>query len=858
MRINLLLDVIVILFGAAIVVSLLGTVFLVSTNLPTGGDTASHLLYAWTFAKELLPSGHLTAWMPESFTGFPFLSYYFPMPYIVIAILDRVLPFGVAMKLGMFAASILFPGAIWMGSVYLLRLPRSVAIWGVGVALAFLLHEENSIWGGNLLSTLAGEFAYSYGVLFGILSLCAWQRTIATGQRWWLAALLEAATGFSHGFAVLVVGFSTTAFVFDRSNGQRNLVLLFKGHSLAFCLLGGWLWPLLEMHSLTTPDVPTHFAPAWQALLPEPFRLILIGGILALGALALVGLLPSTRSWFTSKSDLLGCLRPAAFMASAALATAALYLAGGLIGLVDFRFFPFVWLCGGLACAWLWGTMLAVLVAQLPGLSRFGLALIQLAAAVTLAGWIAQSIERLPDWGLWNHAGLESKPQWQQLTKLFPALTGQLASPRLLFENNLANSDIGSRSLESLPMFLGGRSVLEGLYQQPALVAPAIYQLQSEVSLHPSSVLTRFPSGQINVAMAAEHMRFFYSNEVLVRSNTMKRLLAESDAFEPSASAPPFTVFRLKDFTSHLVDLPQRPLRWLPMSEWRDQAYRWFRSPERFQSELPVFHNGPPSRIRDREPAPCPGQPLGDGPIHDLVIERHRLRWCTEAVGQPHLVRMAWHLRWHLASKGSVYLAGPGFMLVIPEEPEVVLRYEQTTIGLVGMVASLIAGLILLALVGRSGLNPAHPPILKPSSHWPQDGFALAWLLLLALAGIFFYQNHPERLFAHAREALDRREFTEAAALFERAYRQRRSDSLKAEALFWAAWSYRKAGQAEAALDCYRWLVVGLEDVSLPASLDEANGWPRLVESLKQQFPDRDWTNRLSKDEVSPALSADR
>lgn len=841
------LDAAVVLSGAAILVSLLGPRFLVSTNLPTGGDTASHLLYAWTFAKDLLPAGHLTAWMPESFAGFPFLSYYFPMPYVVIAILDLALPFGIAMKLGMLGASLLLPGAVWMGSVHLLRLPRPVAIWGVAAVLAFLLHEENSIWGGNLLSTLAGEFAYSYGVLLGILCLFAWQRTLATGRLWWLAGLLEAATGFSHGFTMLVVGFSTGAFLFDRSNWRRNLVLLLKGHGLAFCLLGGWLWPLLAMHSLTTPDAPSHFTTVWQALLPPPFRPILIGGLLALGALALIRLTPATRDWIGARAELVEGLRHAAFMASAALVAATLYLSGGLIGFKDFRFFPFVWLCGGLACAWLWGVLLALLAGRMSALPRAGLAILDLAAAVAIAGWIAQSVERLPDWGLWNHSGLESKPQWRQVTRLFPALSGHLDSPRLLFENNLANSDIGSRSLESLPMFLGGRPVLEGLYEQSALTAPAVYQLQSEVSLHPSSPLSRFPSGQIDVAMAAEHMRFFYSNEVLVRSSNMKGLLSESDAFEPAVSAHPFAVFRLKDFETHLVDLPQRPLRWLSLDGWRDQAYRWFGSPERFRGELPVFHDGPPPRISEQTGAVCPGPSLGDGPVHGLVVERHRLSWCTQAVGRPHLVRMAWHPRWRLASKGTLYLAGPGFMLVIPEESRVVIRYGQTGVGRAGLIASLLAVLVLVALLGRWLSHPRARSAVASSTPWPSDRLALAWPLLLVLAGIVLHQNHPERLFASGRAAFENREFAEAGDLFERAYRLRRSDGLKAEALLWATLAYREADQPKAARDGYRRLTARFEGVALPGSLAEDDGLDRLIEQLRARFPERDWTIRLPK-----------
>src|ERR1035437_6078877 len=87
---------------ATIVASVLGIQFLNSSNWPTGGDAASHLLYAWLYAKELLFSGQILPWVPEVFGGMPFLSYYFPLPFIVIALLSKLLGVASAFKWGSF------------------------------------------------------------------------------------------------------------------------------------------------------------------------------------------------------------------------------------------------------------------------------------------------------------------------------------------------------------------------------------------------------------------------------------------------------------------------------------------------------------------------------------------------------------------------------------------------------------------------------------------------------------------------------------------------------------------------------------------------------------------------------------
>jgi len=931
-----LLDLTVLLVGALLVASVLGIQFLLSTNLPTGGDSASHLLYLWTYARELLPQGHITAWMPEVFAGFAFLSYYFPLSFITIAALAQVLPFAPAMKIGMFAAAMLLPGAVWLGSVYLLRLPRAVAIWGVLASLAFLLHEQNSIWGGNLLSTLAGEFAYSYGMLLSVLTMFAWQRSIATGRHWWLAALLEAATGFSHGFALLITGFATAAFLFDRQHFGRNLRLLALGHGLAFFLLAGWLWPMLQMHNLTIPNDALFEITHWQELLPKPMQPVLAAGLVAFLLLFLLHYTQLAKALAPVSPEIIRSQKHAAFMASAALLAGVGFLAGGSIGVANIRFFPFVWLFGGLACGWAWGALLMRLAfmakqspqnrkegghcepdpqarhpgchcgaalaepaihdpgfmdagswpgmtafcmttcsfrlsVALPLVSLWGLRLMSVAAGLALLGWTCAQVVAAPDWGLWNHSGLEAKPQWQRLSQLFPALSGQLDSPRLSFEHDPANNDIGStRTLEALPMFLGGRPVLEGLYMESAPVGPAIYQLQSEVSSHPSSPLARFPSGSLDPDLAASHMNFLYANEVLIRNAATYQAMLANPRFTQVASAEPFVVFKLKEFNSHLVDLvnvAKTPLHWLPQKGWMEASFQWFKSRQKFERELPVFHDGA---------TPNMVPPTTGAHIRDLNMARHRISWHTDAVGAAHLVRMAWHPRWKLTTKGQVYLAGPGLMLVVPEEANVVLEYGHTPVGVAGMVATGLALLILLGLVWRDGMGASRqsglhgsriksgmttksevttPSFTLSGNPWPRHRLAVLWPLLLACAGLWFHQHNPERLYSQAWVLMRANQHLQAAAGFDLAYAARQSDAKKEEALFWAAKAFEQAGQRDAALQRYRQLTLNYHGYWLPeslftqAELEQASGAPAQAQSararLLQEFPNDRWAQRL-------------
>ena len=443
-----LIDGLFVLAAGALVANTLGVAFLNSPNWPTGGDSASHLLYVWLYAEGLLFSGDVLPWVPEVFGGLPFLSYYFPLPFIVIALLSKLLGIAPAFKWGSFLAAMLLPGVVFVASRRWLGFPRVVALLAGAAALAFLLHEQNSIWGGNLLSTLAGEFAYSYGLFFAILAMIAWLRAVQAGRGWIVPALLEAATGFSHGFPLLLVGFSTVFLLFEGGQFRRTFGLIARGHVLAFCLLGGWLWPMLEMHGLTIPNDAAFPLQSWRDLLPAALWPVAAAGLVGLVLL----LAPAVRRRWTPLQ--MGALR---YFASSAGLAALCFIGGDQLGLADIRFFPMVWLLGALVCGWLFGQSLcAIGEAWQPGGRSIAPFMLAAAAVLGLLGWVGQRVSAAPDWALWNHAGLDSKPQWHNLSGLFPALSGGLWSPRLAFEHDPANNDIGStRTLEALPMFLG-------------------------------------------------------------------------------------------------------------------------------------------------------------------------------------------------------------------------------------------------------------------------------------------------------------------------------------------------------------------------------------------------------------------
>lgn len=849
------LDLAFALFAANLVAMTLGIAFLNSPNSPTGGDAASHLLYAQLYADGLLASGHILPWVPEVFGGLPFLSYYFPLPFIVIALLSKPLGLAVAFKWGGFLALMLLPGAAFTASRRWFAFGSLPALFAGLGALAYLLHEQNSIWGGNLLSTLAGEFAYSYGMFFALLALLAWARAIHRGHGWLLAALLEAACGFSHGFPLLVVGFSSAFLLLDglfagsraenRARFWRSFRMLAAGHTLAFCLLGGWLWPMLEMHSLTIPnDASFPLGSAWE-LLPETLRPVYAAGFAGLLLLAV----PAVRRHWQAAS---GQRLVTVYLTGAAALSAVFFLAGDQLGLADIRFFPPVWLLTAIIAGWLAGQALSALIVWL-GAGRGVRLLLAAAATLALLGWFGTKVQKAPDWGLWNHSGLEAKPQWRNLSQLFPVLSGDLWSPRLAFEHDPANNDLGStRSLEALPMFLQHRPVLEGLYMESAVLGPAIYLLQSEISASPSSPLVRFPSGSLDPDFAVRHLNFLHADTILLRSERAKAAIEASGHFERTAVAPPFAVYRLKHFTSALAEVVTQPVQVKSRQDWMQDAFAWFRTRSRFESWLPVYSRDPAALTAQLAQQPA-GAPT---PVAIKSLDRHEMVFATAAVGRPHLIKVAYHPRWQLASQGSLHIGGPGYLLVVPEEAEIRLVYGSTLVGKLGIAASLIAALTALVLLWRGRrLRPLAAP-LPPGglAYWlPIAGL---WLLLAAAAG-YYATFAPERIYAQGWEEMNASRFAAAAERFRLAYDLRKPPAKREEALFWHAKASENAGRRAEALAAYRELIDRFHGFWLPetlytvVTLSRQDGRAAEVEPLarrlNEEYPNNPWTLRLNQ-----------
>jgi hypothetical protein len=215
---------------------------LLRNTTPAGGDMGAHVWGPAYLRDHLLPHGQVSGWSPDWYAGFPAYQFYMVLPSLLIVLLnagihgplalvpaaiavalaglavarrhDRAvciaaaagavlalcfvgLPYGVAFKLITVSGVTTLPIAAYLfGRLSGLRFPTPAVL--AIFTLPFLFYRGFTIYGGNIASTLAGEFAFSMSLSFAVVYLGVVLRGLDTGKHRALAAVLLALTGLCH------------------------------------------------------------------------------------------------------------------------------------------------------------------------------------------------------------------------------------------------------------------------------------------------------------------------------------------------------------------------------------------------------------------------------------------------------------------------------------------------------------------------------------------------------------------------------------------------------------------------------------------------------------------------------------
>ncbi|MFZ3048966.1 MAG: 6-pyruvoyl-tetrahydropterin synthase-related protein [Desulfatirhabdiaceae bacterium] len=697
---------------------------LFSKTISAGGDTASHYYTAQYLRDYLLPKFKISGWCPGNLAGFPMLQNYFPLPFVLMALGSWIIPLQIAFKIVSVLGIFLLPVCTY-GMFRYMKQPFPIPIVGAGLSLLFLFNQGNSMWGGNIPSTLAGEFCYSIGFSLTALWLGLLYRTIQENRPVTACTVLLAVIGFCHGYTLLCAGFFSLFFLTIPGQYGSHLKKLILIHGSAILIMAFWLLPLLANLPHTTKFNMVWLFYTSHQMAKEVFPVIFWPAVAMTIGYSL--------RFMIQKRQNPGILfqTPFPFIWFMILISLGLYFLGYRIGVVDIRFLPFMQFFLVVS-----GAML-IHIARLPQVVQIltsGILVI-----LTLL-WVDSRESYIQHWIRFNTSGFEQKPLWPVFSAVNTSLAGSFQDPRVVYEHSMIHDRAGTtRAFESLPLF-SGRATLEGVYIQASLSDPFIFYIQSELSQTPSTPIPDYSYSRYDLTRGIEHLRLFNVREYIVVEETTRERVKADPNFETIFESMPYTVFRLKQGDFRYVE----PVRFRPVvmktDNWKAVSYRWFRMgdlsvPLIFKDHIdeidrPWFIDSSHSDILN-----LPHEPLqGVAPIKETVREEEIIVEGA-TIGQPLLVKMSYHPNWKVEGADRIYLASPAFMLVIPNSATVRLRYSGSWPENAGLILSLL--IVILSILFH--IQPFH--CLRIGVERIYDSFGVR-LSLVALTVILVFTGY--------------------------------------------------------------------------------------------------------------------
>jgi tetratricopeptide (TPR) repeat protein len=751
-------------------------------TMTAGGDTPSFHRPIQHLKDVLLPAGQPQGFDLGNFAGYAPYHFYFLPPALLVIGLSALVPFHVAFKLTTVLGTLLLPLAT---ALCLRGLGHGfpAAAVGAGMSLLFLFNEGNSMWGGNIPSTLAGEFSHSLAFALAVLFVGQLAAGLESGTRRRRLALLLALVGLTHPVALLNAAITGLFFLLDRQRFAKNLVYLLYVYGVAALLMGFWLLPLLVKLPFATSINWTWSFGSWRELVPPP--LLPLAPLAALDAvLALRGRGPEDRA--------------GRYLLFGLLMSVAAFLNASFLGLPDVRFVPFAQFLVLLLAADLVGRLLRRLpLAALPALA---LVLLTLAGVDRLTGFI-------PGWIRWNYEGVERKTGYTTLAEISDALRGSIRDPRAAFEFSPTYGFMGSmRILESLPR-LAGRATLEGLLLQTPVTSPFVYFMQSQVSERGTSVIPGYAYPDFDIVRGTQRLELFNVRDFVAATRAAQAALDADPRWRRTHTFAPFAVYRLETGDGHYVRVPRFRPALLESPDWKRAFHRWFGSDQALEVPLVAAWSVPwDERAVFLAPGAGPGvpprQPLPADCRVEERIDHLAIEFTTTCPGLPHWLSVSFFPNWTAEGAKGPYLASPAFLMVVPEGPRVRLVWRRRAVDWLG---------IALSLFGVAGLAWARAARPDSARVWTERlGRLQPALLLLLIPAAFLTAWNAARLFGpdyfyrRGYAAFERQRYDEALPEFERAMRLGGAGARAADAAFFRAASLFRSERFEAAREAYQ------------------------------------------------------
>lgn len=662
---------------------------LFSATTTAGGDTGAHHYPAQYLIQELLPHFRLTGWAPGWYAGMPMLTFYFPFPFLLIAILDWFIPYLVAFKivtvLGVFAlpATAYAMGRLW-------RVRKPFPVMAAVFALVFLLMESYSIYGANILSTLAGEFGYMLSFAFVFLFLGTVHRGMEKprfNMLFVLNCLILMALVLSH----IVTTFALVCIVPGLllvNPRWRSLGYLAAVAAVGFALSAFWSLPFAGNLEWTA-----HMA--WNQL--DSINDLLPVQLLPAATLGLVGM-----AYAVARKE--RKLLPLAWITFVTLVLFWVLPDGRLW---NARILPFFYISIHLWAAYGATWLVRPFTVMMRDLFRMrGITARRIyrpLAAIVLGAVIIITSTTAAGWIKWNYSGYEGKDSWTQYHQINEFLD-TLPPGRVMVEHGQKLDEFGTpRAFEIIPYWTD-LDTMEGTLMEASFTAPFHFINQAYLSKEASNAIIGVEYPTLDVRQGITRLQLMNIPYFLTHSPEVNEATLADPRAELLATFGDYNVFRIVGTTGYVEVMKNEPVRVdVSVGEWRDIAVDWYLTENVLDTPI-VLDKGEEAlqqftAITPSEASVPPAVPnQTQGTVTGERLENESLSFDTTAIGEPHWIKVSYFPNWKVEGAEGPYLASPSFMMVIPTQSHVTLTYGRTIYNTVGQTLEVLAWVLLLGL----------------------------------------------------------------------------------------------------------------------------------------------------------------
>jgi hypothetical protein len=753
-----------------------------SNNTPTGGDMGAHVMGPAFLRDHLLSNFQLSGWSNYWYAGSPMYRFYMVVPALMIVALNVVLPYGMAFKVVAVLGIVTLPLCCWsFGRLARFRYPMPELFALAG--MLFLFDESFSIYGGNVKSTMAGEFSFSIALSLAMLGLGLFAHGLETGKfRCWAAIVLALAC-LSHGIVLIfvLVGASILWLIWmDRT----RLIYGFTTGLTAFLLAAFWVVPFLANHAYMT-DMKYGFRPAgasdsfWDMFFPlTTFFDVFITTFAIIGFIASVSRRHLNGAW-------LG-ITALAFVAGVYVTRDSLPVIGLLwnprllpflyllryllmmVGLVETAHIVVQAVTGARSVSerssFRIGTSVAVLVGVsvlvielfffrvMPGASM------QTHNGESVYQWgpislSSTSTDALSDaWSRYNFTGYEDKPAYGEYRSLVTAMADLGKDPangcgRALWENNEKNGQYGTTmALMLLPHWTDGCiASMEGLFFEASGTTPYHFITAAAMSASSSNPVRQLRYDNNDAKKGVPYLQSLGVKYVMVFTEAAKKQADLQPELTLAREVGPWNIYSVAG-SDIVVPLAVQPVvvntrPGDPRERNLELGMSWFQHRDEWAA-LPA-DDGPAEwqridvaadvsrRQEDRVDIVQPTEPIKvvDLPavtVSDVVMGEEDLSFHVDQIGVPVLVKISYFPNWKVSGAEGPYRIAPNLMVVVPTANDVHLSYGRSSLDIAAYILTLI-GIALLFLWRWRGdvvhATPAPSPLRRLMGDGDADDF---------------------------------------------------------------------------------------------------------------------------------------